>query len=135
MTYVPVDVIEVSAWDRQVGAVALDPSSRVLRLRILAGMGQLPRRPRADHHAGPRPSPHVFPTLPVDTYHRLPALLADALPDAFGNALVEKELTSQGVRPSDISALDRLAYLGKRGIGALEFRPTRGTSADQVHRH
>ena len=41
MAYVPVDVIEVSAWDRQVGAVALDPFERLLRLRILAGMDHL----------------------------------------------------------------------------------------------
>ena len=80
-------------------------------------------------HRPPCPGPaqaYVFATLPVDTFYRLPAMLADSLPDAFGNALVDKELASQGVRPSEISALDRLAYLGKRGIGALEFRPSRG---------
>ena len=125
MAYVPVEVIEVSAWDRQVGAVALDPSSGFyvfeyspewINSPVDLAPTTMPRRAQ----------PYVFPTLPVDTFYRLPAMLADALPDAFGNALIEKELTSQGVRQSDISALDRLAYLGKRGIGALEFRPTRG---------
>ena len=125
MAYVPVEVIEVSAWDRQVGAVALDPSSGFYVFEYSPEWVNSPvdlAPTTMPVHA----QPYVFPTLPVDTYYRLPALLADALPDAFGNALVEKELTSQGVRPSDISALDRLAYLGKRGIGALEFRPTRG---------
>jgi serine/threonine-protein kinase HipA len=125
MPYVPVDVIEVSAWGRQVGAVALDPGTGFYAFEYS------PQWITSSFDLAPttmpvRAQPYVFPALPLETFHRLPALLADALPDAFGSALIEKELTSQGVRPNDITALDRLAYLGKRGIGALEFRPTRG---------
>jgi serine/threonine-protein kinase HipA len=72
------------------------------------------------------PNVFVFPTLPVATYDRLPAMIADALPDDFGNALTTAYLASEGVRPEDITPLDRLAYLGTRGIGALEFHPMRG---------
>jgi serine/threonine-protein kinase HipA len=125
MPYVPVGVIEVSAWNRRVGATALDPSSGFYVFEYspewIASALEL-----APTTMPVRAEPYVFPTLPLQTFYRLPALLADALPDAFGNALIEKELTSQGVRPSDITALDRLAYLGARGVGALEFRPTRG---------
>jgi serine/threonine-protein kinase HipA len=70
--------------------------------------------------------PFVFPTLPVETYDRLPAMIADALPDDFGNALTTAYIANEGVRPEDITPLDRLAYLGSRGIGALEIRPIRG---------
>lgn len=71
-------------------------------------------------------SRYVFPALPVETFHRLPALIADALPDAFGNALTTAYLVAEGVPTRAITPLDRLAYLGGRGLGALEFRPPRG---------
>jgi serine/threonine-protein kinase HipA len=70
--------------------------------------------------------PFVFPTLPEDTYWRLPGLLADALPDDFGNALIDAWMAREGVAKASITSLDRLAYMGKRGMGALEFRPARG---------
>jgi serine/threonine-protein kinase HipA len=73
--------------------------------------------------------PFIFPDLPERTYKRLPALLADALPDDFGNALINAWMANQGVAGSDITALDRLAYMGKRGMGALEFRPARGPTS------
>ena len=70
--------------------------------------------------------PFIFPELPELTYKRLPAMLADSLPDDFGNSLVNAWMANQGVAARDITALDRLAYMGKRGMGALEFRPLRG---------
>ena len=76
--------------------------------------------------AGRASGPVIFPTLPPDTYHRLPSMIADSLPDDFGNALTTAYLANQGVRPAQITPLDRLAYLGTRGIGALEFHPIRG---------
>ena len=53
-------------------------------------------------------------------------MVADSLPDAFGNALTNAYLANEGVRAEDITPLDRLAYLGTRGMGALEFHPGRG---------
>jgi serine/threonine-protein kinase HipA len=53
-------------------------------------------------------------------------MIADALPDAFGNALTTAYLVSEGVPTRAITPLDRLAYLASRGLGALEFRPSRG---------
>ncbi len=64
-----------------------------------------------------------FPRLDPGTYHRLPALLADSLPDAFGNALVTHWMRTNGVLDKDITPLDRLAYAGARAMGALEFVP------------
>lgn len=69
---------------------------------------------------------YVFPSLPEITYKRLPAMLADALPDDFGNALIDAYLAQAGVAKNAITPLDRLAYMGNRGIGALEFRPAQG---------
>ena len=73
-----------------------------------------------------RASPYVFPSLPIETFQRLPALLADALPDRFGNALIDAYLAGKGVDKARITAIDRLAYMGERSMGALSFKPTRG---------
>lgn len=69
---------------------------------------------------------HVFTSLPEETFKRLPAMLADSLPDDFGNALIDAALARQGVSKAQISPLDRLAYMGNRSMGALEFKPARG---------
>ena len=67
--------------------------------------------------------PYQFTALNADTYKGLPGLLADCLPDKFGNALVDQWLAEQGKRPSDFDPVQRLCYLGTRAMGALEFRP------------
>lgn len=126
----PVDAIEVRVWGMRVGAVALDPrlghyafeyeTAFAARGIELAPLMMPTTRGRA---------PFIFPALPENTYRRLPPMLADALPDRFGNALVDAYLQREGMRTADITALDRLAYMGQRGFGALEFRPSRGPRA------
>jgi serine/threonine-protein kinase HipA len=81
------------------------------------------------HAAG---QPFVFPALEPGTYHRLPAMLADSLPDAFGNALTTAYLANEGIASDQITALDRLAYLGTHGVGALEFHPIRGPRTQEA---
>jgi serine/threonine-protein kinase HipA len=61
--------------------------------------------------------------LSFETYKGLPGLLADALPDKFGNAIINQWLAGQGRTPESFSPVERLCYTGKRGMGALEFRP------------
>lgn len=127
MPYEPVDVIEVRCWGARVGAVALDPGSGFYVFEYDpkwsdTGMQLAP----TTMPVGVRPERFVFPNLPPVTYHRLPSMIADSLPDDFGNALTTAYLANEGVRPAAITPLDRLAYLGSRGIGALEFRPLRG---------
>lgn len=66
---------------------------------------------------------YTFPNLDFQTFHGLPGLLADSLPDKFGNAVINQWLASLGRTEKDFNALDRLCYTGKRGMGALEFQP------------
>lgn len=127
MVYEPVDVVEVRCWGSRVGALARDPTSGFYAFEYD------PKWARSGIELAPiymptaaAVAPFVFPALPVETYNRLPAMIADALPDDFGNALTTAYFANEGVRPEDITPLDRLAYLGTRGIGALEFHPTRG---------
>jgi serine/threonine-protein kinase HipA len=119
-----VRVVEVRLWGQRVGAVA-----------------QLPGRPgiyefqyAADFaRTGIEPSPlqmpaapnrrYSFPALNQETYHGLPGLLADSLPDNFGNSLINEYLVRKGTRAQDITTLQRLLYVGRRAVGALEFEP------------
>ena len=67
---------------------------------------------------------YQFPALSRETFKGLPGLLADSLPDKFGNALIDAWLASQGRAPDSFNPVKRLCYIGKRGMGALEFLPT-----------
>jgi serine/threonine-protein kinase HipA len=69
---------------------------------------------------------YAFPDLAVNTFHGLPGLLADSLPDKYGNALINAWLARQGRLPSSFNAIERLCYTGARGMGALEFSPAVG---------
>ncbi len=69
---------------------------------------------------------YEFAALPRNTFHGLPGLLADSLPDKFGNALIDAWLASQGRTPESFGAVERLCYTGTRGMGALEFAPGLG---------
>ncbi|MFI5362938.1 MAG: type II toxin-antitoxin system HipA family toxin [Elusimicrobiota bacterium] len=125
--YQPVDRIEVHIWNKKVGAVALDPGIGYYVFAYdkefgRSGIELAPLRMPADD----KERLYAFTDLPEETYRRLPAMLADALPDEFGNALIDKYMAEKGHPKSSVTALDRLAYMGKRAMGALEFKPTRG---------
>lgn len=66
---------------------------------------------------------YSFPHLRHATFRGLPGMLADSLPDDFGNAVLNAWVASQGKDPAQITPLQRLQYTGSRGMGALEFRP------------
>jgi serine/threonine-protein kinase HipA len=125
--YKSVDAIEVKAWGQRVGAVAREPTKNYYAFEydpawIRSGVELAPiAMPLAQ--AG---EPFIFTDLPEATFKRLPALLADALPDDFGNALIDAWMADRGIRKDAVTALDRLAYMGKRGMGALTFGPMRG---------
>ena len=67
-----------------------------------------------------------FPLLKKETFHGLPGLLADALPDRFGNRIIDTWLSQNGRSAKDFTSLERLCYMGSRSMGALEFKPALG---------
>ena len=80
---------------------------------------------------------YSFPSLRRETFHGLPGLLADSLPDRFGNMLIDAWLARSGRMPESFNAVERLCYTGSRGMGALEYEPatrlpTSGTSRIEV---
>jgi len=72
---------------------------------------------------------YQFPSLNKDTFIGLPGPLADALPDAFGKALLDKWLASMG--RTFANPVERLCYQGKRSMGALEFVPAQDNYLEQ----
>ncbi len=67
--------------------------------------------------------PYEFPALARNTFKGLPGLLADSLPDKYGNAIIDAWLASQGRTADSFHPVERLCYVGSRGMGALEFEP------------
>ena len=66
---------------------------------------------------------YSFPRLSEETFQGLPGLLADSLPDYFGNAVINAFLRAQGRPENSFDPVEKLCYIGKRGMGALEFKP------------
>lgn len=124
------DVAEVKIWGKLVGAVAWDEKTG------LAGFEYDPNFKKLDWDLAPLRMPisserkiFTFPELrrnkdaEYDTFKGLPGLLADVLPDRYGNQLINMWLARQG-RPQDsMNPVEMLCFIGKRGMGALEFEP------------
>jgi serine/threonine-protein kinase HipA len=128
MAFKRVELVEVSAWGQTVGVVARDPRSGYFAFEyepswVKRGIELSPLHLRNTRGV------FAFPNLPHHTFHGLPAMLADALPDSFGTSLLDAYLVGLGVAAKDITSLDRLGYLGSRGIGALEFATPLGPPA------
>ena len=137
MTYRQARLIEVWALGARVGAVAPDPATQRQVFAydpawVTTGFElspiEMPLRERPYDNS-------QWPNLAPDAFLGLVPLVADSLPDAFGNALVNAWMAEQGVGVESISPLDRLAYAANRAMGALEFRPpalTRAKDATSV---
>ena len=116
---------EVKLWGRTIGAVTLEERGSY------AAFQYDPAFARSGIEISPITMPlgdrvYVFSHLPQKTFHGLPGLLADSLPDRFGNALIDAWLATQGRTPDSFNAVERLCYTGTRGMGALEFAPVIG---------
>ncbi len=122
---------EVRLWGRTIGAVSLQGGEDVASFEYDPAFAQsgIEVAPRA---MPPSRRVYRFPALSRTTFHGLPSLLADSLPDKFGNALIDAWLASQGRKPDSFNAVERLCYTGERGMGALEFAPATGPAARQA---
>lgn len=112
----------VNLWGRTIGAVSLEDNATVATFEYepaFTGSGielaplMMPLSSRL----------YSFPALNPETFHGLPGLLADSLPDRFGSALIDAWLARSGRMPESFNAVERLCYTGSRGMGALEYAP------------
>lgn len=125
------NVAEVKIWNELAGAVAWDEKTG------MASFEYEPKFKKLDWELAPLKMPLnsaknviSFPELrrnkntEHNTFKGLPGLLADVLPDKYGNQLINLWLAQQG-RPQDsMNPVEMLCFIGSRGMGALEFEPT-----------
>ncbi|MBN2188687.1 MAG: type II toxin-antitoxin system HipA family toxin [Chitinispirillaceae bacterium] len=117
-----VKVAEIRLWNKPVGAVAWNDERQTADFEyessfISSGMNIAPMTMPL------RKGIFSFPALNRETFRGLPGLLADSLPDRFGNALIDLWLQQRGRSAADFTPVERLCYIGSRGMGALEYRP------------
>lgn len=119
-------VATVNLWGKQIGAVAWDKN------RSCANFEYEQKFSGSGIELSPLVMPlkknkiYSFPALAKETFHGLPGLLADSLPDKFGTALINAWLAKEGRTPDSMNSVERLCYIGSRGMGALEFVPEIG---------
>lgn len=124
------NLADVLLWGRRIGAVSVESPGAVPVFQYTpefarSGIEVSPvRMPLAE-------APYRFPELlALESFAGLPGLLADSLPDRWGRTLVDSWLRSQQRAPESFDVVERLCYLGTRGMGALEFEPLLGPAPD-----
>jgi serine/threonine-protein kinase HipA len=128
---------EIWLWGSRIGAVTLPADNRFATFEydpnfVGSGIELSPITMPLSRQT------YRFPALPTQTFHGLPGLLADCLPDRYGNAVIAAWLATQGRLTNEFNAVERLCYTGSRGMGALEFRPASGpdfSTSEQVDIH
>ena len=121
--------VEVKLWGTTIGALSMGEGETVAQFEYAPDFVG----------AGVEPSPIMMPVskqiysfpLLSRTFHGLPGLFADSLPDKFGNKVIDSWLMRQGRDPGSFTALERLCYTGNRGMGALEFLPLLGPGSKE----
>lgn len=125
-------IAQIYLWDVYVGALNWNPQTQVgefeytpefVRTGLEISPVHMPLR--ADYI-------YVFQGLDRETFKGLPSILADSLPDDFGNALIDAWLAQQGRSKATFTPVERLLYQGERGMGALEYRPALATERDKA---
>jgi serine/threonine-protein kinase HipA len=125
-------IAEVKIWGSTIGAIALEDDQQI------ASFQYDPEFARSGIEIAPLMMPlsdrvYSFPALAIESFHGLPGLLSDSLPDRFGNALIDAWLASQGRDSNSFNAVERLCYTGQRGMGGLEFVPATGPKPTSHH--
>ena len=114
---------EVRLWNRTVGAVAELDDGQIVFEYDAAFRREGPEISPPHLPLSTR-GPQSFPALArLEAFEGLPGVLADALPDRFGNAIIRKYFADQGRPDAAMSPVQKLLYIGSRAMGALEFRP------------
>ncbi|MDX2415072.1 MAG: type II toxin-antitoxin system HipA family toxin [Bacteroidales bacterium] len=122
-----VDYAYLKLWNSLVGAIIWDEKKELGIFEfdpdfVKRGLNLAPiTMPISELQAGNRI--FSFPGLNRDTYSGLPGMIADSLPDQYGNLLIDAWLSRQGRTANSFTPVERLCYMGKRSMGAFEFEP------------
>jgi len=123
-----VNIVYVSLWNKPLGAISWDKNNDYGIFAyddnfLQSGLDPAPLMMPVKE-ARKRDEPvFIFPDLPRKTFHGVPGMISDSLPDTFGNKIINEWLARLGRDPESFSEIERLCYMGSRGMGALEFKP------------
>lgn len=126
-----ISAAEIKLWGKVIAAISMEEGSPYVYFRynddfLNSGIELSPiMMPLLDVS-------YQFRTLSLGTFKGLPGLLADSLPDKYGNKIIDTWLHSQGRSLDSFNIIERLCYIGKRGMGALEFHPVTHKGLDEV---
>jgi len=124
-------VAEVKLWKTRIGVVSIDEDSHYCTFKYDSRFV----------HSGIEVSPIMMPlsdaifqfkALPIESFKGLPGLLSDALPDKYGTAVIDAWLAAEGRTQESFNIIERLCYIGTRGMGALEFFPNQSKELEEV---
>lgn len=120
------NIIQVKLWDKDVGLLSWDDNKGCSVFQfdkdfMLYGWNIAPL-------IAPLDSAYVQKSFPMSgnkekLYGGLPEFIADSLPDYWGNIVFQKWMEANHLQPKSVNAVDRLSFIGKRAMGALEFQP------------
>ncbi|WP_109301068.1 type II toxin-antitoxin system HipA family toxin [Aquimarina sp. AU474] len=129
-----VDVIKITLWDEELGALSWDNERNFGSFEFFSSFldKKLDVSPIHMPITSSAKKIYSFPNLNQDTYKGLPGMLSDVLPDDFGNRLIDQWLALNNIPKSEFTPLDRLCYIGTRGMGALEFQPAKNVGKAQT---
>lgn len=119
------NVATVTLWGSAIGAVSWD------EVRGYSSFEYQPKFTKSGIQVAPLMMPlaetiYSFPALSRETFQGLPGMLADSLPDKFGNTLINAWLAQKGRPANSMDPVEKLCFIGTRGMGALEFFPVKG---------
>lgn len=123
-------IASVKLWGTTIGYVGMETGERFARFEYdpdFVGFGIEPApimMPVRDRQI------YQFADLHPRAFHGMPGMLADSLPDKYGQRLIDVWLAQTGRNPETFNAVDRLCYTGRRGMGALEFEPSQRPDMD-----
>jgi serine/threonine-protein kinase HipA len=117
--------LKVMLWEKEVGRLSWDERRGVACFEFNPGWldGTIDAFPLVAPLQSPASRRPIMGNKEVSIYHKLPPFLADSLPDAWGSRVFECWRIGKGIRSQEITPLDILSFIGKRGMGALEFQP------------
>lgn len=121
----------VRLWGTPIGYVSMNEDEAFGRFEYDPNFAEFGVEPAPLHMPVVPGRIYQFRDLHPRSFHGLPGLLADSLPDKYGNRLIDVWLARTGRKPSSFNAVDRLCYTGRRGMGALEFEPASGADMTQ----
>jgi serine/threonine-protein kinase HipA len=115
-------VVEVKLWGTTIGYLGYGDDTKIAYFEYTEAFMQssIYISPLVMKHP---PAKHYFDTISFRTFKGIAGLFADSLPDTFGNQLIDQFMAKKQIAPSEVTTLDRLLYIGNRGMGAIEYHP------------